>query len=58
MTTSNETRLDELEEAFMLMIAGRAPEATEDDKHAVKARFDEIMGNVRGRFVERKENKT
>lgn len=57
---NNQTRLDELEEAFMLfaaILAGEPTDATEDERLAAQSRFAEIIQVVRDRFLKRKENK-
>lgn len=60
MEANNETRLDEIEEAFMLfamMATGQPSDATDEEKIKADARFAEIMESVRGRFLKRIESK-
>lgn len=53
-TKSNEQRLDEIEEAFMLfasMIARQTSDATESENIAAQRRFAEVMDSIRSRHV-------
>ena len=51
-TKSNEQRLDEVEEAFMLfaaLIGGEPSDATAEEKNVVALRFASLMESIRSR---------
>lgn len=55
---NNETRLDEIEEAFMLfcaMLVGEPTDATEKEKETAQVRYAELMQGMTDRMVKRKE---
>lgn len=58
--TNNETRLDELEEAFMLFCAimgGEPADATDEDREVMQTRYAELMQGMTDRMAKRKEGK-
>lgn len=57
---NNETRLDEIEEAFMLfaaIITGEPSDATAEEKATALARYAELMQGMADRMTKRKEGK-
>lgn len=57
---SNQTRLDEIEEAFMLfaaIISGEPTDATEEERLSAQTRYAELMKRMGARFITRKESK-
>ncbi len=58
-TASNQIRLDEIEEAFIIfcaILAGEPADATPDEKQSAVIRYAEIMDRIRNRVVARKES--
>lgn len=55
---SNEKRIDEIEEAFMLFCAimgGEPVDATDEDREVMQARYAELMQGMTARMAKRKE---
>lgn len=55
---NNETRLNEIEEAFMLFCAimgGEPADATAEEKETAMARYAELMQRMADRMTKRKE---